>query len=127
MDIRRLNYLHDAIVQEICFAHNAKKGFKELVIRAQGNDDCGYPDWAGKDVTVSLLDVIVATATLFGHVMGEDSIDGFDEGISARTDRLVTELVDAGVFSPTILLKITFHSGSYIEIACAGVDVTVVG
>jgi hypothetical protein len=123
MDIRTLNYLHDAIVQEICFGHNAK-GLKELVIRAQGDEDCGYTDWAGKDVRIRLVDVIVAAGTLFGHVMGEDSIAGFDGVISATTHGLVTELCNAGITNPKQLLRVSFRSGSYIEIACDHVDVS---
>jgi hypothetical protein len=126
MDILTLNYLHDASVQKICFVHNAE-GVKELIIQAHGHEDCGYQEWAGKNVTVSLVDVIVSTGALFGHVTGEDSIAGFDEEVSETTPRLIAELVDAGISCPTTVLKITFHSGSFIEVACHGIDVTVVG
>jgi hypothetical protein len=123
MEIRTLNFLHDAVVQEISFVHNST-GVKELVIKAWSDPDCGYEDWAGKLVSLSLQDVIIADGTLFGHVMGEDSISGFEEGISPKTQRLLSQLVDAGVSAPTVLLRITFHSGSSIDIACDEIEVT---
>jgi len=123
-DIELLEYLHDATVQEICFATGAN-GFKILMIRGKCDEDCGYLDWAGKRIVVTLSDVILASGMLFGHVAGEDMIQSFSQGVSAKTRQWVADLSSAGISTPTALLRFVLQSGSDIEVACGEINVTV--
>lgn len=124
-NIETLDYLHDAIVRYISFDMSAD-GSKQLVIEAECDANCGYEEWAGKVVSVTLSNVILASAIFWGHVAGEDIVQSLIEGVSAATRQRVTQLSDLGISPPMTLLTVTLQSGSEIEIACDGVDVIVI-
>jgi hypothetical protein len=120
-----LEYLHDAIVREISFVTN-ENGIKDLVITAKCDEDCGYEEWAGKAVAVTLSSVLLASAILLGHVAGEDIVQSFREGLSATSRQRIAEMRDIGISIPNSLLTLVLQSGSEIEIACDDVDITVI-
>jgi hypothetical protein len=119
-----LEYLHDAVVDGMSL--DVVLESKNLVVNVTCDEDCGYDNWAGRRVAVTLSGVIVASAMLFGHVAGKDSVQSFREGISAATHQRLAELGQIGIPAPSTLLTLSFQSGSEVEVACAGVDVTAI-
>lgn len=122
-DLEQLEYLHDAIVKEIAFAYtNSSKGLR---ISSICNGDCGYHDWNGKTVIVTLSQVTRASGVLLGHVAGRDMIQSFSEGASAEMKLNIDKLCSIGVVAPKVFLRLTLHSGSELEIACDEITVYV--
>lgn len=123
-DNEKLEYLHDAVVSEISLVN--ANGYKRMRITATCDEECGYDDWSGKVVTVTFSDVIRASGVLFGHVAGEDIVNSFSKGVSVGMDRSIQELRSVGIAVPEVVLTLTLHSGSEIEVACGEIDVTVI-
>lgn len=123
-DNEKLEYLHDAIVSEISLIN--ANGSKHMRITATCDEECGYEDWSGKAVIVTLSNVFRASGVLFGHVAGEDIVNSFSEGVSAGMHRSIQELCRVGIAAPRVLLTLTLHSGSEFEVACGEIDVTVI-
>ncbi len=122
-DLEQLEYLHDAIVSEVAFVY--KGNSKAIKIITICDSDCGYRDWSGKAVTVTLSNVLRASGVVLGHIAGQDIINSFSEGASEDMQRSIQVMCDIGIFAPKIFLRLAFHSGSEIEIACDEIDVRV--
>ena len=76
-------------------------------------------------MTVTLLNVLRASGVVLGHVAGHDIINSFSEGASGDMERSIRVMCGMGIFAPKILLRLTLHSGSEIEIACDEIDIRV--
>jgi hypothetical protein len=122
-DMARLEYLHDAVVSEIAIIYAADSKSIRIVVAC--DEECGYEDWSGKDLEVTLSRVLLAFGLVLGHVAGPDAVQSFYEGASTEMMQKVQELRDAGISPPATFLRLTLHSGSEIEIACDEVDVCV--
>lgn len=121
-DLEQLAYLHDAVVSEMAFMSTGD--FKEFRIKARCDDDCGYEDWSGKTVTITLSYVLRASGVIWGHVVGQDIVNSFSQGVSKDMEWNIRRLRDIGITAPKIFLRLTLHSGSEFEIACDEVDVS---
>lgn len=122
-DIEQLDYLHDAVVHEINW--QPVQDSKILKMTFVCDEECERPGWAGKKVIVVCDDVLMASATLLGHVLGQDTFNSVSEGLSPSMLDDLQKLVDMGVSRPQVLLRITLHSGSELQIACNGIAVDI--
>lgn len=120
-DPEQLEYLHDATVDEIVFGYSNDS--KDMRLTVTCDEECGHRDWAGRTLTVTFSNLLRASGTWLGHVMGHDTVNSIREGASADMQQSVGALCGMGIDAPGRLLRLTFHSGSEIEIACDEIDV----
>ena len=121
LDLKQLDYLHDAIVRQIAFALTDTR--KDLVVTVTCDDDCGYSDWCGKTLIITLANLLQASGTFLGHVAGYETVQSFDEGASADMSQKIQQLSKIGIAPPNIVLRFTLHSGSEFEIACDSIAI----
>lgn len=123
-DLEPLDHLHDARVEQIHW--NPVQDSKIVQMTFTCDEECERPDWAGKTVNVVCDDVLMMSAVLLGHVLGQDTFDAWSEDLSPSMLEDLQKLARAGISRPEILLRITLHSGSELQIACNRVTAEVV-
>ena len=121
-DLNQLEYLHDAFVDEIAFMNSCAS--KNLKIQLRCDDDCGYPDWAGKALTVNFSNILRVSSVLLGHVDGQDIVGAFTKGVSEDMQQSIQKMSAIGISAPKIFLMLTLQSGSEIEIACDEISIS---
>jgi hypothetical protein len=122
-DIENLDYLHDAVVDDIIWKNGQNSKIAQMVVTC--DIECEYPEWAGKRLVVTFNNVLLQSSLLLGHVAGRDSFDSCSEGVSASVMEHIQVLGGMGVTFPKTMLRIALHSGSELEIACDSVTVEV--
>lgn len=122
-DIEQLDHLHDAMVHEINWQPVQDSRILQMTFVC--DEECERSDWAGKKVSVVCNDVLMVSASLLGHVLGQDTFDAFSEDLSPSMLDDVQKLVGMGISRPEVLLRIALHSGSELQIACNGIAVDI--
>lgn len=117
-----LDWLHDSDVLAILY--DGTEPGRSLRIRLQCPDDCGYPEWEGRAVSI-----VARRITAFRHaVWGQaniESFDGVELQISADLHTEIRNRLPPGHPGPAIECTMIFHSGSTLELACEKVEVEV--
>jgi hypothetical protein len=62
--------------------------------------------------------VVFFQHTAWGHMIGPEILNGWDERISAALEQELERNRAAGVRVPPLRYTLTFHSGSWIELVC---------
>lgn len=117
-----LAYLHDARVVEMSFS-TENDGLKHVMLRVTCHDDCGHVELNGRTLDVLFRDTLLVQGQLLGHAIGDDEVNGLDQGIGSDAMTTIEALVASGIAAPTIMLTLTLHSGSELSIACGSVDI----
>jgi len=114
--IELLAYLHDADFLQFRYDPSATE--KRAVWDVKCHPDCGFDPWNGRTLQITASDVWLLRWTAHGHFVGSDSINMWDQGVSAESLRTLNEERRAGLDPPALMFSIVFHSGSVCEFVC---------
>lgn len=117
-----LTYLHDARVLEM-FYSAGDDGLKQVLLRVTCHDNCGRDEWNGRTLNVLFRDTLLVQGQLLGHVLGDDEVNGLDQGVQSEAMATIKRLVASGMGEPNTMLTLTLHSGSEVSIACGSVEI----
>jgi hypothetical protein len=81
-----------------------------------------FPDWDGRRMTLVFRNVVLCRFTGWGHVSGGETVDRFDERVSAETLSDCDRLKAAGGRVPPLKFGVCFISGSELELVCDRVE-----
>jgi hypothetical protein len=121
MSLKDLEILHDCPLRDIRY-DVSDPATRTLVLVFDCPEDMGKAEWDGNRLRITATDVRFFHLTAWGHFQGEESLDGWEEGVSHETQKLLARLPGR---PPAFICKVWFHTGSHLELACNGLDVEV--
>jgi len=115
-----LVYLHDAKCSEITWdcSNPDCRSIRMIVIV---DIDAGLPMWDGKQLQITLSDVLAIHFIGWGFVIGDEVIDDWRSGVSDFLEGECKSLHAKGIGVPSLRYTISFSSGSTLEVVCAEV------
>ena len=120
-DFSLLAYLHDAACRCIHWDCLDKDG-RVLVLDLDVHPDTKFPDWDGRRMTLAFRNVALCRFNGWGHVAGGETIDRFDEKVSAEALSQCERLKASGLRVPRLNFSVSFISGSELELVCDRVE-----
>lgn len=121
-DFLALEYLHDAKCLEIAWDYTSPSG-RILRLLVVANPEAGFPLWEGKELIITLSDVVATRFTGWGFQTEQETIDKWQPGVSGSLERECLSLHGSGIAIPSLRFLVTFHSGSFLEVVCSNVSV----
>lgn len=115
-----LEYLHDADLHRICIDFLERR---QLAFTATFHGDCGLSSIDGKTIEVVASDITLVTCCIRGAVVGRETIDACDQGVSEKASDIVAAGVRCGIREPKMSLSLCTHSGSEIEVLCESLTI----
>src|SRR5688500_4084237 len=123
--MERLDYLHDATVTEVVWSSVASA--RSLRMAVSCDEECGDPELAGKQLVVRFNNVLVCSATLWGHVAGDDALNSFSNDVTPEVREYLQRLTALGISTPKMVFRVACHSGSEVQLACDEVVIGEIG
>jgi hypothetical protein len=117
------DWLHDAVVREFLFQTHDDERVLKIFLNCP--KDCGYAPWQGKKLVLSFHDISAMNQMVWG-VRGKETIDSIQTQNSASFREKTIVARRTGEGSKNFEVKITFHSGSLLEILCEDLKADVV-
>jgi hypothetical protein len=121
-DFQKLDYLHDAKCLEIAWDCTSPSG-RILRLLAVADSEAGFSLWEGKELIITLSDVVATRFMSWGFQTGQETIDAWRQGVSDSLERECQSLRASGISVPSLRFSISFHSGSCLEVVCSEVSV----
>jgi len=121
-DFQVFAYLHDAKCSEITWACTKPNG-RAMRLLVTADREAGFPLWDGKNLLITLSNVVAVQFTGWGFVGGDENIDSWWQGVSESLERECKSLTAKRIAVPLLRFSITFRSGSTLEVVCAEVSV----
>jgi hypothetical protein len=121
-DFQNLAYLHDATCLEIAWNCTSPSG-RILRLSAVVDVEAGFPLWDGKELIITLSDVVATRFTGWGFQTGKETIDAWRQGVSDSLEQECQSLQTSGILVPSLRFLVTFRSGSCLEVVCSAVSV----
>lgn len=122
MNVQDLAILHDCVLRDLRYDVSSADA-RTLTLLLECPDDLGKPAWDGQTLRITAMDVLLFRLTAWGHCWGLESLDAWRDGVSAQTRGELARLPGA---PPPITSTVSFHSGTFFELACRQVGVEVV-
>ncbi len=121
-DVQNLAYLHDAKCIAITWdcSDSSRRILRILVV---ADVEAGFSLWEGKELIITLSDVLATRFTGWGFQTGQETIDACRESISDSLEQECQLLLASGIFVPPFKFSISFHSGSCLEVVCSEITV----
>jgi hypothetical protein len=112
-----LEYLHDAIVLEVTYDLKDKES-RSMTLSVNCEPDAGYPAWNGKQLSIRLESVVLASFSVFGAVTGMEQINSWGTSVSEAMVSEIKRLQVAGCDCSGVRFAVVFQSGSVLEGLC---------
>ncbi|PYP85682.1 MAG: hypothetical protein DMF61_16270 [Blastocatellia bacterium AA13] len=121
----QLAYLHDSEVIEISYVLTDPNS-RKVILNLKAHPDTGHQPWDDKPLRVTASGVYLLRCESWGHVLGNEAINAWSQGVSDDTRSQLAVHTSRGLHVPELEFTVTFHSGSFLELVCETVSVEVI-
>jgi hypothetical protein len=119
------DHLHDATLVGLHYSNNVSQDAKMLVMDVVYSPEAGDPALDGQPASIVAMDVRWMRHIACGYVSGEEEIDDWGTSLSMDAAHELQKMEAAGLSLPKNQVRVTFRSGSVLEIACRELSVVV--
>jgi hypothetical protein len=121
--LEELGWLHDSVVLNVIYDPTGADRLIKISVRC--HDDCGYPPWDGKNLTLCLKNVATLKYIIHGLQTSPETIGSVHPGISSALQESTMRARRMGVRYPDLEFTISFHTGSSLEVICQELQVDI--
>lgn len=118
-----LDWLHDCLVTEFRYVV-AENGNRRLEILMMAPSDMGHPTWDGHTLMLTAKDVLVFKWSALGFSTSPETIDAWRE-VAADSFSEVQIFLKNGGKLPARGCTVCFHTGSFFDLVCQSIDVSI--
>ena len=112
-----IDYLHDCPLLELRYdLTNSSNRLLTLFLDCNGN--IKHENREGRILRLTVSGVYYFQYVAWGHVIGYEILDRWSEGVTKQTEAELKKHQDMGFNVPSLRYTVTFHSGSFFELAC---------
>ena len=123
-DLSLLDYLHDAAVASLDWQTSEPKR-RHFRLDITVDSEAGYPPWNGRHLLVTLCEVAISRAMIYGLQSAPCRIDTIHNGISTELLLECKRLQSIGIEVPALQFTWVFGDGTILEVVCGQIFVQV--